>query len=350
MYKKARESFTMQDIESILNKFEIYSNERLSKKDYLVFPTVCHHSLSDKASYKLYYYNDTKMFKCYTHCDEAFDIFDLIKRIYENNYYSISMTQAYKIATGQDVEKKEDNKFKIDFSYNSYKKTNKNDNVKKEIEVYDKTVLKAFSDYKAKEWINEGISEKTMEVFNIKYYLLKNQIVIPYFNIDSKLIGIRVRNLDEGYAKYMPLVFQGKYYTFSMSDTLYGIYENKENIKKCKTAVLFEGEKSVLKMYSNNDYTALAVGGSTIHDKHIKLLQKLGVKNVILAFDKEFEKNSSIRSDNYYKILKGKANKLKHFFRTSFIYDFNNELSYKDAPIDKGYDTYQKLIKNRIHL
>jgi predicted ribosome-associated RNA-binding protein Tma20 len=135
MYKKARESFTMQDIESILNKFEVYSNERLNKKDYLVFPTVCHHSLSDKASYKLYYYNDTKMFKCYTHCDEAFDIFDLIKRIYENNYYSISMTQAYKIATGQDVEKKEDNKFKIDFSYNSYKKTNKNDNVKKEIEV-----------------------------------------------------------------------------------------------------------------------------------------------------------------------------------------------------------------------
>ena len=349
MFKKARESLSMEEIEKILNNFNIFSNDKYNNEKYLVFPTVCHNRIDEEASYKLYYYDSTKMFKCYTQCSETFDIFDLIKRIYTNNYYSIGMGQAYKIVTGKDIENKNKVKTAINFDYSNFKKIKKE--IEKNVDIkYDPIVFNAFSNYRIKEWLNEGIAEKTMDKFNIKYSVSSNQVIIPYYNIDKKLIGIRVRNLDEKKPKYMPLMFEGKNYTFSQSKHLYGVYENQEEIKNTKNVILFEGEKSVLKMYSNDNKIALAVGGSSIHREQIKILYKLGVKNVTIAFDKEFEKNSSILSDNYYKILKKKAEKLKHYFRTSFIYDFNNELSYKDSPIDKGYETFKKLYNKKINL
>ena len=45
----------------------------------LIAQTICHNHPGE-GSHKLYYYDNTKLFKCYTDCSSTFDIFELIIR------------------------------------------------------------------------------------------------------------------------------------------------------------------------------------------------------------------------------------------------------------------------------
>ena len=49
------------------------------KGEMIMAQTICH----DGHSHKLYYYNNTKLFRCYTNCGDAFDIFDLVLKVKE---------------------------------------------------------------------------------------------------------------------------------------------------------------------------------------------------------------------------------------------------------------------------
>ena len=48
----------------------------------LLATTICHNH-PGVGSHKLYYYENSGLFKCYTECDEAFDIFQLIEKIFK---------------------------------------------------------------------------------------------------------------------------------------------------------------------------------------------------------------------------------------------------------------------------
>ena len=68
----------------------------------------------------------------------------------------------------------------------------------------------------------------------------------------------------------------------------YGIDKNKEAIKEYKKCIIFEAEKSVLKMdsiYGNNP--SVAVGGSSVSEYQLNLLKVNGCEKVYLAFDRE---------------------------------------------------------------
>src|SRR5699024_11709814 len=59
-----------------------------------------------------------------------------------------------------------------------------------------------------------------------------NQTIIPHYNIDNILIGIRVRNwrsVEKG--KYLPLYHKGEGYQHALGYNLYGIHLNKEAIQ-----------------------------------------------------------------------------------------------------------------------
>ena len=53
------------------------------RKDYIIFPTICHNINTEEASMKLYYYFNSNMFVCYTDCGESFNIYELFKKRYE---------------------------------------------------------------------------------------------------------------------------------------------------------------------------------------------------------------------------------------------------------------------------
>ena len=45
-------------------------------------------------SHKLYYYNNTKLFRCYTECSDTFDIYDLIIKNKKNEGIDFTLYQA----------------------------------------------------------------------------------------------------------------------------------------------------------------------------------------------------------------------------------------------------------------
>ena len=54
-----------------------------------------------------------------------------------------------------------------------------------------------FLDYHAVEWLYEGISDETMNKYEIKFDLDSEGIIIPHRDKDGRLIGIRQRNLNK---------------------------------------------------------------------------------------------------------------------------------------------------------
>ena len=47
------------------------------KGDFIMCRTICHGG----SSHKLYYYDNTKLFRCYTECSDTFDIFQLVVKL-----------------------------------------------------------------------------------------------------------------------------------------------------------------------------------------------------------------------------------------------------------------------------
>lgn len=345
-----KEKLTSEHIIRILK--QLGADRFEEKEDAIIFPTICHNPRDSEASMKLYYYKNSFMFHCYTECGENFDIFELIKKVKEVNHEYFNFYNT--ICAIADL-----------VSFNIFSETTKEsyisniDRFKKEnneIELieYDSKVLDVFRWKPTVEWLSEGISEEIMKKFNILYYDYRNKIVIPHYDIDGKLIGIRGRSLDpleaELYGKYAPLKVENILYRHPLSFNLYGIYENKEDIKKYKTAIIFEGEKSVLKFGDMYDYNiAVASCGSTLNLKQVELLiKKLGVENIIIAYDKEFSNFASAEAEKYYDKISILCKKYSNYCNFYFLFDFNNLLELKDAPVDKGKEIFEELMKNKI--
>lgn len=72
-------------IEQVFEFVEYLGGEpRYDKGDSSVSRTICHNDIAhyDEASYKLYYYNNTHLFHCYTGCEEpSFDIYQLTMKV-----------------------------------------------------------------------------------------------------------------------------------------------------------------------------------------------------------------------------------------------------------------------------
>ena len=75
-----KESLT---VDQIFNFLEEYGGEPEYTSFGIISRTICH-NLPQEGSRKLYYYDNTKLFKCYTGCDSTFDIFELFIKIKKN--------------------------------------------------------------------------------------------------------------------------------------------------------------------------------------------------------------------------------------------------------------------------
>lgn len=347
--QELREKLTKEQIIQLV--LGLGADKYEEREDYIIFPTICHNAIEHDASMKLYYYKESHMFHCYTECSENFDIFDLFKRVKEINNEPYDFYETlYVIA-----DLVEYNFFSAPTKENYISNIDKYKN-EDEINLieYDKGVLNTFRNYYCVEWLDEGISERAMKKFNIMYYDYRNKIVIPHYDVNGRLIGIRGRALEQEevdlYGKYMPLKVENTLYRHPLSFNLYGLYQNKENIKKYQKAIIFEGEKSILKyddMYEDN--IALASCGSSLNYRQIEILIKdFQVNEIIIAYDKEFESFASQEGVNYYNKLKKICSKYSNYCDFSFLFDYDNLLELKDAPIDKGKEVFEKLMRNKI--
>ena len=169
------------------------------------------------------------------------------------------------------------------------------------------------------------------------------------------MIGIRARALEEKdieIGKYMPITIGETNYNHQLGWNLYGIYENKKAIQKYKRVIVFEGEKSVLQHYSyyGEDSCAVAVCGSSINKNQMGLLKKMGVNEVILAFDKEYDNCYSLKGKKYRQKIIDMGKKYLYCANFSYIFDEKNFLREKDSPTDQGKEIFNKLYERRIKI
>ena len=328
------------------------SDTYVEKEDYIQFKTICHNEDPADASLKLYYYKKNKKFHCYTHCGDNFNIFELFKRRYEllGIPYDFYKDIILVIAGDYQQQSKEGfyQAYKSEFSHYG----------SQEIEVnmphLNPSLLNTFSFYPTKEWLNDGISEEAMKRFGIKYSIDQNRIIIPHYDEDGFLVGIRGRALNEEdleLGKYMPVQVEGKFYAHPLGYNLYGLNFIKGNIKKSRMAIVAESEKSVLQydtMFGHDRNICVAVCGSSLHAYQMEILLKLGVERVLIAFDKEGEGYEG--KEKYYKKLQKMCERYRLRCNMGFIFDQKNLLSLKDSPTDKGKETFMQLYKEAVWL
>lgn len=343
-YQAINDSLTVENIKDILTKLDIPFKETTS---YLLMPTVCHHAIVEEASYKLYYYFNTKLFVCYSE-DGAMSIWKFLKKYYEvrgieYNWYD----DIYQlILNNSNYEKKP-------FYTEKYKSIKSKYEVKrkvKQLPAFDPKVLDCFIKQYPTEWLNDGISKAAMDKFNILYSISQNKIIIPHYDVDGRLVGIRGRALNEweieNVGKYMPVQIEQNWYNHQLSMNLYGLNFNKENIKKSGICFLAEGEKSVL-LSENFSFPncTVAVCGSNFNKYALNiLLENCAPKEIVVCFDKEELPGEHKYFDKLYAICE----KYKNYVNFSFIYDRQNLLNLKDAPFDKGEETFKKLLEKRV--
>lgn len=347
-FEDLKNSLTEEDI---INFFQSIGVENyINKTDYIIFPTVCHNSDIEQASMKLYYYKSNKLFHCYTDCGESFDIFGLIKRYCRTR--NLDSTVYKELIKSFTLKAKfiQGNIFDSE-NYVSIADKYKKKTIPK-LKTLSNSVLSPFIKYYTQEWLNEGITKQTMDKFNILYYIPQNKIIIPHYNIDNELIGVRARALnpeDIEKGKYRPITIQDITYAHPLSLNLYGLNINKNNIKKKQCAIVFEGEKSVLLM--DNYYSesiAVASCGSNFHKAQLDLLLKCNVSEIIIAYDKENIKKNE--TEVYFNKLANMCGKYKNYCNFSFILDRENLLQDKDSPIDQGKEVFQYLLSKRVRI
>ncbi|MCR4661905.1 MAG: hypothetical protein K5765_07935, partial [Clostridia bacterium] len=134
---------------------------------------------------------------------------------------------------------------------------------------------------------------------------------------------------------------------------LYNLNHSKKAIKVLEKAIVFEGEKSCLlyKTYfgSENDIS-VACCGSNLSAYQVQLLQEAGAKEIIIAFDRQFQEIGDVEFKHLTKNLMKIKSKYGNQVNISFIFDKNMITGYKSSPIDEGKEKFLQLFKERIIL
>ena len=349
------ESITLEDIKTFLESLGVTQIAMYPEKGYLICPTICHNPLHAAESMKLYWYQNNKIFRCYTECDEAMSIFTLYKKfinINEDRVISDDEAETYvKHCLKQIIHVNERKVNKEELNSEKYKFT-KNIPV---LDEYPQEILSYFTKYYHPLWLKDGITKEAMDKFQISFCIGQNKIVIPHFDINGRLIGIRARSLEpqdiEDYGKYMPIKIGPIMYTHQLQFNLYGIYEHQIGIQYRKSAIIAEGEKSVLldDGYYNDLSNCVACCGSTFNKYHISLLTDiLGANEIIVALDKEYVDCHDEKAKKYKEKLVSLCKKYTNQATFSYIWDFDNVLKEKDSPFDRGKDVFEHLYKTRV--
>lgn len=343
---------------------------KLDSNGDLIFQSVCHGS----QSWKLYYYHEPneekgykgRTFHCYSHCSDNFNIVELVIRAnrvngktvtwYKALHHIARITNKIFSSTAEDIER-EKNRID-DFEWiNRLKSTKKNKKEIPSLSEINENILDIFYYAPHEDWLKDNISREALSRYEIGYYGLTNQIVIPHRDKDNRLIGIRGRYLDkediENIGKYVPLQIGDKFLSHQLGSNFYGINVTQNKIKTVKKALIVEAEKSCMQNYTyfGEDSFAIAICGSNLTITQIKLLlYYLKCEEVIFGFDREYHDAHSFEAEIYYNKIVKKVSGLVPYCKVSLLLDSKDRLDYKDSPTDKGKDVLLELLDEKVSI
>lgn len=220
------------------------------------------------------------------------------------------------------------------------------DHIKKQkddtdIQTYPEEILKQYGNIANLRWLQDGISIETQLKWGVGYDVESQRITFPIRTPTGDVCAVKARanfELSEFEPKYLYLK-QGP-----MSQTLFGFYENYDTLYDGDVLV-FESEKSVLRLDSWNYNNAVALGSNSLSTAQAKLLMSLQPKSVTFMLDKDLPLENTKRN----------VEVLREFctMRTLKIkfwnWEYNLDLGDKAAPCDGSLEDFKYILENEIN-
>jgi hypothetical protein len=335
------------EVEEIISYIKtLIPEEEIKETDkYYILPTICHNEDYSHASHKLYLYKNpdsTPLFTCYTDCGETFNIYTFVQKYWGLRGKNLNYKEAFKKFHGYDYK----TNFVIDTKEIIY-----NEKFINPLEVrlteYNMEVLDMFQTRYTDPWALEGIDLEILKKFRIGYSKSYEGVIIPHFDWRGRFIGLRIRTYNPEkaqYAKYMPAQIGNILYRHPLSLNFFGLFNNQNNIKKAQTAILAESEKAVLQWDTMSDEPNITLGvcGSNISKWQMDMLVYfLGVKQVFIAFDKEYQ--TYTEAFHYVEKIKKQVGFLLNFADVFVLMDENNKFKLKESPFDRTLADFKSL-------
>ena len=357
-----KQKLTEKDIVKIVNRL---GGELRSENDNeMIFDSITYDITTDNHKPKLYCYKSNFMFVEFHFSMDTFDIFELIKermKLLGNKYGFTDCIKFVCDTIGLDYRADTITTNTSTFVNSNLKRfTQTNKTI--ELPVYDDAILNKFENWYHQSWIDDNISIDTMDKYNIKYYDYGNQIIIPCYNQNNELIGIRARNLDpNATAKYIPYKdMNGTWYKFNVGSTFYGLNHTANSIAKTKKVIICESEKAVLQgdTYFGKNNIVVGMYGSAMTTTKRDIILDLGVDEVIIAIDFDYDEETYHNEELYedlteWEIFENKvykiADKFKGWCKVSVMIDYH-PLYNGACPTDYGKEKFIKLYKNRYEI
>jgi DNA primase len=110
------------------------------------------------------------------------------------------------------------------------------------------------------------------------YDRFRGRIIFPVLDANGQPVAFGARILDKGEPKYLnspetPAYIKGEH--------LYGLFQNKDEIKKRKTAILVEGYLDLIALYQAGVRLCVASLGTALTENQAKLLSRFARKTVV---------------------------------------------------------------------
>lgn len=188
-----------------------------------------------------------------------------------------------------------------------------------------------------KKFLDDGISRKSQDKFDIGLDLETNRITIPIYDNVGRLVGVKGRcNYEtEEEPKYVYL------HPCAISQCLYGYHHNYSDMYNNRIYV-FEAEKSVMQCDSFGVHNAVAMCSSSLTDKQARLLIQLQPTEIVFMLDKDLEKDKAVA--NAERIRK------YSFAKEIEVYWWNwkkdNIFPKKASPSDLGNEMFALAVSN----
>lgn len=354
-FQKFKTDLSTEQVIEIVESLGGQVDMRQSNREYLIFSSILYHiGDADRHKYKMYYYIDSCSFHDYK-LGESFDIYELIIRVKEeydgvdynvrNSAFYIAQTLGIALSGKNEVANSNSYNYLADIGRYTKKKE------KKVLKTLNSKILDLFEKAYHVNWINDGISIETMKKYNIRFSQWRNSIIIPCYDELFNLIGIRERNVDKTKDwRYMPLtLLDGTECKFQTGQALFGLNINADAIEKVHRVIIFEAEKSVMQcdtMFGNNNIS-VAIFGSSFQKEQLDKLLSLGVSEIVIALDFDYEKIGDEKWDKFVK----KVDRIKsicepYVDKISVLVEYEPHPS-KCSPSDLGKEKFLKLFRNR---
>lgn len=345
-----KEQIESEDILSFLSENDA---EPVDNGSSIVCKTICHGG----DSHKLYYYPEQRLFHCYTHCQDSFDIFELVMRVKNVDLNTAIFYVANKFNIQHKEDFIEDDTLLEDWRILKRWKENseiiiKDDKIR--LPEVDGSIIENYPQPRIAAWEREYITKEICDYMNVRYDPIGGNIIIPHYDLEGRLVGIRQRVLvkdNEVYGKYRPFSRGTQRFNHPLGWNLYGLDKAKDRINEVGIAMVFEAEKScyqAMNYLGTKNNIAVSMCGSFLSNYQLHLLLDAGAKEICIGIDRDYKE---LYDEEYMKIVK-RINKIYEkyspYVKLSFMFDTKPLTGYKQSPTDCGKGVFLELWKNRI--